>query len=531
MPGGAVIGAQHLVLHLRFRDRRAEKVFCLDRGGYFFAQADRLFRGLDPHVELGLLVLFDAEAPPAVIDDEQLVNAQRRSLGERDFAVEPTEFVGRIFLFEELFSFGVVDLYRESPVAERRRIGLVVFGMLDPELELDGLAGPVDRTVGDRKHLRLVVFGVVVIVVPDPRKTQVGEAAVTRASDDQPLMILRQLLLRENHLSVLVGELGEVGDDSLKHVLVWDNLNLLPAEEFDVGFRDRQPGRGIRHIIERLAVQLFFDNHRVGHPQDDAAHVSAGQLCGHQVCARFLERRGHRDAVVDMFGARLQIEVPGGDPGAHILQFVLLHEPLPDVGDIRLVPIKLVRAALEISFHVGQKFVDVDFPGLERNAIRVAEPKLDSRSFACLLRLDVIEPAPVADDLVEARAAEIVLTGAVVVNGPLPGSGRCNVLSAVFENLSQRVDGLFSETAFTAGGNLPVQLDEVEFVGQLEPLDSRGQAGDRFFFGQRVHRVGATFVLLRVVVAAERHGEMSHRLHTELLAQEIGKCCLGFVHE
>ena len=83
--------------------------------------------------------------------------------------------------------------------------------------------------------------------------------------------------------------------------------------------------------------------------------------------------------------------------------------------------------------------------------------------------------------------------------------------------------GLLAETCFAAGGDLLVQLDEVEFVGQLEPLDSRRQAGDRFFFGQRVQGIRAAFVLLRVVVAAEREGESSHRLHAELLAQEIGQ--------
>ena len=188
-----------------------------------------------------------------------------------------------------------------------------------------------------------------------------------------------------------------------------------------MAFATGSPDDGVRHIIERLAVELLLGDDRVGHPQDDAADVAARQLGRHQVRARLLERRGDRDAVVDVIRARRQIEVPGGDPRPDILQLVLLHEPLADVGDVDLVPIELVRAALEIGLHVGKELVDVDLPRLERDLLRIAEAKFDRRPFARRLRLDVIEAAPVADDLVEPVLAEIVLTWPIFGNGPLPG--------------------------------------------------------------------------------------------------------------
>ena len=69
IPALVVAGAHDLVLHLGLGDRRAEVVLRLDRGRDLLAEHDRLGRGVDRHLELGLLVLLDAEAAAAVVVD------------------------------------------------------------------------------------------------------------------------------------------------------------------------------------------------------------------------------------------------------------------------------------------------------------------------------------------------------------------------------------------------------------------------------------------------------------------------------
>ena len=65
-------------------------------------------------------------------------------------------------LLEDLLALGIVDLDRERLVGEVGRVRLVVLGVPDPELELHRLLRAVDRAVGDREDLGLVVLRVVI---------------------------------------------------------------------------------------------------------------------------------------------------------------------------------------------------------------------------------------------------------------------------------------------------------------------------------------------------------------------------------
>ena len=105
----ALVGrrAGDLVLDLRLGDRRAEVVVRLDRGRDLLAQHHRLRRGLDGHLELGLLVLLDPERAAAPVRDEDLVDAQRRVRGQLERAVEAAELVGLEVLGEDFSPLGL----------------------------------------------------------------------------------------------------------------------------------------------------------------------------------------------------------------------------------------------------------------------------------------------------------------------------------------------------------------------------------------------------------------------------------------
>ena len=139
----AVVGRRpgDLVLDLGLGDRRAEVVLRLDGRRHLLAQHHRLVRGLDAHLELGLLVLLDPERAAAMVGDEDLVNSERRVRGQLERAVEAAEGVGLEVPGEDLLALGILDLDREGLAGEVGGVRLVVAGVRDPELEPDRLPG------------------------------------------------------------------------------------------------------------------------------------------------------------------------------------------------------------------------------------------------------------------------------------------------------------------------------------------------------------------------------------------------------
>ena len=118
---------------------------------------------------------------------------------------------------------------------------------------------------------------------------------------------------------------------------------------------------------------------------------------------------------------------------------------------------------------------------------------------------------------------DVIGSGAVIGDGPLPELGRLHVLPAIFEASGQAFQGLGAGVRLGAIGHAFVDLDVVELVGQLETLDAGGQLGDGFVVAERVQGEGARFVVaLRFLVAATE-AVLGHRLHAELLLQELGE--------
>src|SRR5262249_35467763 len=153
---------------------------------------------------------------------------------------------------------------------------------------------------------------------------------------------------------------------------------------------------------ELLAIKVFLDDDGVGDPDDDTTQVAVFHLGGQQVRARLFERGGDGDAVIDVFGPRLQVQVPAGGFFAEVLLLLLLHQHVSNVAEIDLVPVYLIRAALQIGLDVGEQLLDVDGERFEGDLVAVAEAEIDGRLSAGGLVAQGLEAAPIADDLIEA---------------------------------------------------------------------------------------------------------------------------------
>ena len=300
------------------------------------------------------------------------------------------------------------------------------------------------------------------------------------------------------------------------------------AEELHVGLRDRPAADGVGHEAVDLLVHRLADDGGVGDPDDDIAGVAALHLRADEVRAGALERRGDGDAPVEMALARLQLQLPRRRLLEDVLRLVLADEPRADVGDVHPVPVELLRRVLEIRFDVVEKFPDVDLLRLEVDLFAVAEPELDRRADgAGRLRADRLEHAPVALDLVQALPLPPVRSIAER-DAPAPVVRRLLVLPAVLEEVGQPVERLLRQGRLLVGDVL-VNQDAVELVGQLEALDAAGEARDGLVLAERVERPRAALVFLLPIgeAAAEEPTVLGQRLRPELRAEEIGEVHLG----
>ena len=95
-------------------------------------------------------------------------------------------------------------------------------------------------------------------------------------------------------------------------------------------------------------------------------------------------------------------------------------------------------------------------------------------------------------------------------------------MTAVLENPGQRVERSFAVAGLVVVGDLPVDADEVELVGQVEPLDARGQARDGLVVLERVNGVRSAFVFV-AVAAPSVQVVRGHGLDAELVVKERGE--------
>ena len=145
----AVGGGEDVVLDVCVSHRAAEKVAHLDHSSGGLPSRQLLFLWHDRHLELGRAVGGDGKASRKVLvakDGFDGIVAQRRPLGELQFAAKSAELVQFQLILIDLFPGGVIDgdLYR---AASGQAITHVIFGA-DNALKVDGLASSVDGPVG-----------------------------------------------------------------------------------------------------------------------------------------------------------------------------------------------------------------------------------------------------------------------------------------------------------------------------------------------------------------------------------------------
>ena len=141
-----------------------------------------------------------------------------------------------------------------------------------------------------------------------------------------------------------------------------------------------------------------------------------------------------------------------------------------------------------------------DLVRFEMNAASVAKTEADRRSPVRGLGHHRLELSPAIQDLVDPVLLPAAVGIAVKDTAALQIPDGPIELATVLENRRQAVQGHFVVTGFGIAGDRLVDLDRVELVRKLEPLDSSSQPGDRFVVLERVEHVG-----VRHVERAPRH--------------------------
>ena len=328
-----------------------------------------------------------------------------------------------------------MDLHHERLVCEARFLLLVVLGVTHPEFELHRLLRAVDRAVRDREDLRGFVFLVVILGIPDVREPQVRKTTLIRPRRDDPLILILLILAADQHLAIRVRELREVRRVHRVTVGV-SHLALPVAEKLHVRLGDRLARGRVRHITVGLAGQGLFHDHRVAQPDHDLARVSILHPSRHQVCTCLLQRRRDRDPLVKMRLARLQLQIPLRRLLVlQVLLLVLLHQPITQIPNVQLLPVKLRRVALQIGFHVVQQLAHANLVRLEMHFLAVAKPEFDRRALGGDLHRGVLEPAPVPHDLLQTTLPVVVRTGTILLDRAPPNLRGTHVLPTVLKDL------------------------------------------------------------------------------------------------
>ena len=119
---------------------------------------------------------------------------------------------------------------------------------------------------------------------------------------------------------------------------------------------------------------------------------------------------------------------------------------------------------------------------------------------------------------------------AVRVLASLEVPGRPVELAAVLEDRRQLRQGLLAVAGPGLVGDLLVDLDRIELVGQRESLDAGGQAGDRLLVAERVQRPDAG-VLGLPILGGTGKAHARQGLRAELAEQEVRELITGQVEQ
>src|SRR5262249_44021571 len=114
----------------------------------------------------------------------------------------------------------------------------------------------------------------------------------------------------------------------------------------------------------------------------------------------------------------------------------------------------------------------LDLEGLEGDLDPVAEAKVHDGILARGLHLAGFEATPVLDDLIEALLAIVARACPILRDSLFPGFRGLDVLAAVLVRLAKHVPCPLAPRGLAALGDLAIDLDPVELLGQPETLDA-----------------------------------------------------------
>jgi len=396
-----------------------------------------------------------------------------------------------------------------------------------------GLIGPVNRAVGYGKDFDLAILLLIITGVPDIGKAQVGQATGFVLGGDDPLPLLVQIFGAQDQLTLGVGEAAEMGGDHIvlaAHYFLPISRFLLITEKFHLHIGQGPTVDGIGGKKKRALVQGLFNNDGIMQPDHDLTGIAVLHPAGQQVGARFFQRSLNGDAFVKVTLRRLQVQGPFGGFCADILVLLFGDQTITDIFDVHFVPIQVGGIGFQILLYVAKQFRDQNGMGGETDMPAVAEAVFDGRRFARSLGHDRFELTPMAQDLVEFFLLVMVRTRTELLNASAPEFGGAVILTPVFENFSQSIDGFFRIILVFIGGDLLIDPDVVGVIGQFEALDAGGQARQGFVFFQGMELIG--FVLTGLAGfrgPVEVRGIIGQGLHAELVVEKVGVLEQGLV--
>ncbi len=253
------------------------------------------------------------------------------------------------------------------------------------------------------------------------------------------------------------------------------------AEKINFHPRKGFAAERVGHIVEHLLFKRFFNDYRVGHPDDNAGAVALRHLGYHQISAGRFEgiREPDRYVPVPVAFIGIKLHLPGRDPFADIAALIFMHDPPADIVQVYFLPVQSAGLGADIGFDICKKATDPDAVGDKFHLAAVAEAVFNAGGCARRLNTGGFKYTPVFGDLVNTLlggGAIIAFVNFPIFYGPV-------ILSAVFINLRQFLCGTAGITAPCVFKHGFEHLNKVILRGQVKAPHPHRQFGDGFLIG------------------------------------------------
>ena len=163
----------------------------------------------------------------------------------------------------------------------------------------------------------------------------------------------------------------------MNHAIALGSFNAFGAvaEKINVHPRKGFAGDRIGNIIEHLLFKRFFNDDRVGHPDDNAGAVALRHPGHHQIRpGRFegiREVDGYVPVPVTFVGIKFQL--PGRHLLADIAGLIFVHDAPADIVQVYFLPLQFPGLRANMGFDIFKESVDLDAISNKLHLAAVAE--------------------------------------------------------------------------------------------------------------------------------------------------------------